>query len=151
MSNATVKLLIVDDDEPVRESLSQLFMEFGHSVRSVQDGPSALFEIRQEVPDIILSDLNMPGMSGFELLSIVRRRFPGIRVIAMSGGFSVDDIPRGLAADAFYEKGAKLSLLLQIVQAMTCEQRSPALHHRPPAPMQDCAELARCFRSAFVQ
>ena len=61
---------------PVRESLAQLFTEFGHSVRSAEDGPSALLEIRQEVPDIILSDLNMPRMSGFEFLSIVRRRFP---------------------------------------------------------------------------
>jgi hypothetical protein len=76
------------------------------------------------------------------LLSVVRRRFPGIRVIAMSGSFSVDDMPRGLAADAFYEKGPKLSLLLQIVQAMTSEGRSPAAHHRAPAPMQGCAELA---------
>ena len=142
MSNAKVKLLIVDDDEPVRESLSQLFTEFGHSVRSAEDGSSALLEIRREVPDIVLSDLNMPGMSGFEFLSIVRRRFPSIRVIAMSGAFSVDDIPRGLAADAFYEKGPKLSLLLQIVQAMISEERSPALHHRAPTPMQNCAELA---------
>ena len=142
MSNAKVKLLIVDDDEPVRESLAQLFTEFGHSVRSVEDGPSALLEIRREVPDIILSDLNMPGMSGFELLSIVRRRFPSVRVIAMSGAFSVEDMPRGLAADAFYEKGPKLSPLLQIVQAMTSEERSPASQHRPPTPMQNCAELA---------
>jgi DNA-binding NarL/FixJ family response regulator len=91
----------------------------------------------------------MPGMSGFELLSIVRRRFPRIRVIAMSGAFSVDEIPRGLAADSFYEKGPKLSQLLQIVQAMTSEQRSPALHHRPPAHMENCTELARRFRSAY--
>jgi DNA-binding NtrC family response regulator len=104
MSNPKVKLLIVDDDEPVRESLSQLFTEFGHSVRSAEDGSSALLQIRREVPDIVLSDLNMPGMSGFELLPIVRRRFPSIRVIAMSGAFSVDNIPRGVAADAFYEK-----------------------------------------------
>ncbi len=142
MSNAKVKLLIVDDDESVRESLAQLFMEFGHSVRSAEDGPSALLEIRQEVPDIILSDLNMPRMSGFEFLSIVRRRFPTIRVIAMSGAFSIEDVPSGVAADAFYEKGPKLSLLLQIVQAMTSEERSPPLHHRAPAPIQNCPELA---------
>jgi CheY-like chemotaxis protein len=142
MSNAKVKFLIVDDDESVRESLSQLFTEFGHSVRSAEDGSSALLEIRQDVPDIILSDLNMPRMSGFEFLSVVRRRFPTIRVIAMSGAFSVNDIPPGLAADAFYEKGPTLSPLLQIVHAMTSEERSPPLHHRAPAPIQNCAELA---------
>jgi DNA-binding NarL/FixJ family response regulator len=43
-----------------------------------------LVEIRKEIAEIILSDLNMPGMSGFELLSLVRARFPSIRLIAMS-------------------------------------------------------------------
>ena len=80
--------IIVDDDVSVRESLTELFTDFGLSVRSAEDGSSALFEIRQEVPDIILSDLNMPRMSGCEFLSLVRRRFPAIRVIAMSGAFS---------------------------------------------------------------
>ena len=80
--------IIVDDDVSARESLTELFTDFGLSVRSAEDGSSALFEIRQEVPDIILSDLNMPRMSGCEFLSLVRRRFPAIRVIAMSGAFS---------------------------------------------------------------
>ncbi len=141
MLNAKVKLLIVDDDESVRESLLQLFTELGLSVRSAEDGSSALLEIRQEVPDIILSDLNMPRMSGFEFLSVVRRRFPSIRVIAMSGAFSGEDIPPGIAADAFYEKGPNLSSLLQIVQAMTSAERSSPLHHRASAPNQNCAEL----------
>ncbi len=141
MLNANVKLLIVDDNESLRESLSQLFTEFGLSVRSAEDGSSALMEIRQEVPDIILSDLNMPRMSGFEFLSIVRRRFPAIRVIAMSAEFFGDDIPPGIAADAFYEKGPKLSPLLHLVHAMTFPERSPPLHRQTSAPIQNCAEL----------
>ncbi len=60
----------------------------------------------------------MPGMSGFELLSIVRRRFPGIQVIAMSGAFSGDNIQVGVAADAFYEKATGLANLMNIVQAL---------------------------------
>jgi CheY-like chemotaxis protein len=118
MSNVKVKLLIVDDDRSLRMSLSQLFTELGHSVRSAEDGSSALLEIREEVPDIILSDLNMPGMSGFELLSIVRRRFPAIHVIAMSGRCCGDDVLSGIAADAFFQKGTNLSSLLQTVHAM---------------------------------
>jgi hypothetical protein len=60
----------------------------------------------------------MPGMSGFELLSVVRRRFPAIRVIAMSSAFSGSDVPTGVAADAFYEKTTKIAAWLQIVEAM---------------------------------
>ncbi len=138
MPEAKVKLLIVDDDKSVRESLSQLFTEFGHSVRSAEDGSSALLGIYQEIPNIILSDLHMPRMSGFEFLTVVRRRFPAIRVIAMSGAFSGDDIPPRLAADAFYEKGPKLSPLLQIVQAMTSEEPSPPLHQLASAPIRNC-------------
>ena len=76
------KLLIVDDDPQMRTLLSVILAESGYRVRSAEDGFSALAEIRKEIPDIILSDLNMPGMSGFELLSVVRRRFPAIRVVA---------------------------------------------------------------------
>jgi CheY-like chemotaxis protein len=94
-----------------------------------------LSELRLEVPDVILSDLNMPGMSGFEFLSVVRRRFPTIKVIAMSSAFAVNDIPLGVAADAFYQKGSDLGSLLQIMEGMNlAEPRSPA-HSSAPAPI----------------
>ena len=126
MPQANVRLLIVDDEPSTRMLLSHIFTELGHSVRSAEDGFSALFEIRQEIPDIILSDLNMPGMSGFEFLSVVRRRFPEIHVIAMSGAFSGDGVQPGVAADAFYEKATSLGSLLQIVEAVTHPER-PAI------------------------
>ena len=129
MPDGNVKLLIVDDEVSIRMSLSQIFTELGHNVRSAEDGFSALLEIRHETPDIILSDLHMPGMSGFELLSVVRRRFPAIRVIAMSGTFSGDGVPPGVAAAAFYEKGTNLGSLLQIVEAMIRPKRTPSLQH----------------------
>jgi len=95
--------------------MSAVLAEIGYSMRSAEDGFSALDEIRQQVPDILLSDLNMPGMSGFELLSVVRRRFPKIRTIAMSGSFTGDEVPSGVAADAFYQKGSSIGALLQII------------------------------------
>jgi CheY-like chemotaxis protein len=119
MAGTTVNLLVVDDDASLRTSLSHIFAAFGHRVRCAADGFSALSELRLEVPDIILSDLNMPGMSGFEFLSVVRRRFPSIKVVAMSSAFVIDDIPLGVAADAFYQKGSNLGHLLQIVEGMT--------------------------------
>src|SRR4051812_29016505 len=97
--------LIVADDNPVLVSvLSDIFNENGYTVRTAPDGFAALTSIRERVPDILISDLNMPRMSGFELLSIVRRRFPSIAVIAMSGSYSGVTVPLGVAADAFYAK-----------------------------------------------
>lgn len=112
------KLLIVDDEPLIRTSMMQMLSEIGFSVRSAEDGLTALAEIRNEVPDIILSDLNMPGMSGFEFLSVVRQRLPSIRVIAMSGAFSGDEVPSGVAADAFFPKGSGVRCLLKIVEGL---------------------------------
>jgi len=125
---AKVKLLIVDDEPSTRMSLSHIFTDLEYSVRSAADGFTALFEIRREMPDVVLSDLNMPGMSGFEFLSVVRRRFPQIHVIAMSGAFSGDGVQPGVAADAFYEKATNLDSLLQIMEAITHLER-PAIQH----------------------
>ncbi len=113
MPTLKTKMLIVDDEPSTRLLMSHIFRELGYEVRTAEDGFAALVEIRQDCPDMILSDLNMPGMSGFELLSVVRRRFPAIRVVAMSGAFSGDAVQPGVAADAFYEKATTLHGLLQ--------------------------------------
>jgi len=125
MPNIKINLLVVDDDPLIRTSLSQIFIQLGYSVRSAEDGFAALFEIRQSAPDLLLSDLNMPGMSGFELLSVVRRRFPAIQTIAMSGAFSGEGLQLGVAADAFYEKSAGIGSLIQTVKSMACTERLP--------------------------
>jgi len=168
MPDTTVNLLVVDDDAALRKSLSHIFAAFGHRVRCAADGFSALSELRLEVPDVILSDLNMPGMSGFEFLSVVRRRFPTVKVIAMSSAFAVDDIPPGVAADAFYQKGSNLGSLLQIMEGMTIPKQPPSLTHSSgPAPiwvewnrqaapggayiMLTCPECLRAFPQLSVE
>jgi CheY-like chemotaxis protein len=117
------KLLIVDDEPATRDLLSQVFAGRGHDVISAKDGFAALEQIRAEAPDVLLSDLNMPGMSGFELLSVVRRRVPGIYVIATSGAFAGESVPHGVAADAFYAKATGLTRLFEIVRNATPPDR----------------------------
>ena len=114
-----VSLLIVDDDLLLRSSLSRIFSGMNYEVRSAEDGVSALREIDQRIPSIILSDLYMPRMSGFALLAEVRGWFPSIKLIAMSASFSGSTVPGGVVADAFYEKGSGLRPLLKIMHDMT--------------------------------
>jgi CheY-like chemotaxis protein len=115
MPNLKAKLLIVDDEPSTRTLLGQIFRGMGHPVRVAEDGFAALEEIRTERPDILVSDLNMPRMSGFELLSVIRRKLPEIFVIATSGAFSGNEVPHGIAADAFYEKARGLNGLFETV------------------------------------
>ena len=129
MPDTKTRVLIVDDEPSIRTSMSHILTEVGYRARSAEDGFSALVELRKEIPDILLSDLNMPGMSGFELLSVVRRRFPAIQTIAMSGSFSGDEVPSGVAADAFYQKGSSMGSLLRILGALPNADR--VLPNRP--------------------
>jgi len=57
MPDLKISILIVDDQEPVRTSLAQVFTELGHRAQTAANGLQALTEIRQGVPDILLSDL----------------------------------------------------------------------------------------------
>ena len=123
MAQAKTKLLIVDDEHSIRTSMSQVLTAIGYQVRYAEDGLSALVEMRNEIPDILLADLIMPGMSGHELLSVVRRRFPSIQVIAMSGAFSGDEVPSGVAAHAFYQKGSSVGSLLKILGSLPKPKR----------------------------
>ncbi len=98
------RILFVDDEPIVRESSALILTHKGFEVRTSEDGFAALVDLRLALPDLIISDLRMPNMSGFELLSIIRRRFPHIPVIAISGDF-VGTGPTALIADAFLTKG----------------------------------------------
>jgi DNA-binding NarL/FixJ family response regulator len=88
-------------------------------VRSCEDGLSAESEIRKEIPDVLLSDLNLASTPGLAFLTVVRHWFPSIRVIAMGGAFSGNRVPPGVAADAFYQKGGGPNRLIEIVDALT--------------------------------
>jgi CheY-like chemotaxis protein len=109
-------LLLVEDDAELRTLLTAILSRSGYKVRAAEDGFSALAQTRIEMPDIVLSDLYMIGMSGFELLSVVRRRFPVVRVIAMSSAFTGGNIPAGVAADSFYQKATSIASLLKVLE-----------------------------------
>jgi CheY-like chemotaxis protein len=129
------KVLVVEDEPSIRMSMSAILSESGYAVRLAEDGFSALRAIRQEMPSILISDLKMPGMTGLELLSVVRRRFPAIRTIAMSGAYSGTEVPAGIVADAFYSKGSGVQMLLQILDRLPATERHTPLASSFAAPL----------------
>ncbi|HWR52660.1 MAG TPA: response regulator [Bryobacteraceae bacterium] len=99
------RVLVVDDEPIILETMSAILKGEGFAVRTAEDGFAALVTLRQTPPDIIISDLRMPNMSGFEFLSVVRRRFPHIPIIAISGEYVTAGMPVGLLTDTFLQKG----------------------------------------------
>ena len=99
------RILVVDDDLSIRETAKLILESEGFEVLTAADGVEGLHSLSKSLPDLIISDLNMPRMSGFEFLAVVRQRFPHIATIAMSGGYPSGEMPTGILADAFLQKG----------------------------------------------
>ena len=132
-------ILVVDDDAAIRETMSMLLTSAGYEVSLAEHGLDALLQLRKALPSLIISDLNMPHMSGFEFLSVVRRRFPRIPVVAMSGAYDGNSaVPGGVIADAFYPKGADShpqTLLGIVADLITTSAASSIAHQRQSAPV----------------
>jgi len=125
------RILIVDDDPTIRTMVATTLSGEGYEVATAEDGFDALLQLKTKVPELIVSDLNMPHMSGFEFLSVIRRRFPEILVVAMSGAYeSGDAIPGGVIADAFYAKGSdKPGSLSRLIGDLLRTSASRAIAH----------------------
>lgn len=131
------QILVVDDDSAVRDSLVMVLQMSGYDVTSAIHGFDALLQLKRKRPAVVLSDLNMPQMSGFEFLSVVRRRFPQIPVVAMSGAYNPEDaVLGGVIADAFYFKGqgGPEALLQTVADVIQTSEARAADHARESAP-----------------
>jgi len=90
----TRRILVVDDDPSVRQALTET-LGSAMDVRAAEDAEHALSMLGDSLPDVILTDVRMPGLDGLELLKLLRERAPGIDVILMS---AFDDMPTVVAA-----------------------------------------------------
>jgi two-component system NtrC family sensor kinase len=81
------RILVVDDEEPVANLLARLLRQLGHTPIVANSADEALARLAQEPVDLILTDVKMPGMSGFELHQIIKQRSPDLasRVVFVTG------------------------------------------------------------------
>ena len=112
------QILVVDDDPIIRKTLGILLMSAGYEVATADNGVSAISHLSRTVPDLIVTDLNMPHMSGVELISHVPSQHPSVPIVAMSGEYQGEAIPASIIADRFYPKGQHLDHLLTTIASL---------------------------------
>ena len=79
------RILVVDDEQIVRDSCQRALTDAGYTVHTVGSGRDALKACRDEPVDVMLTDLRMPDMDGFEVIRAVRKEFPEVRVVIITG------------------------------------------------------------------
>ena len=110
-------LLVVDDELGMRQFLTHLFQREGHIVRVAGNGTEALAQIQQQAPDLIISDVRMPDMSGVDLLRAAKEQLPDVEVIMMTAFANVDTAREAflLGAYDFVQKPFDNDLLKETV------------------------------------
>jgi two-component system chemotaxis response regulator CheY len=127
------RILLVDDDPVVVDALSHMLEANGFACRTAANGFEALKVLRLTPPDILISDLRMPRMSGFELLPIVRRRYPEVAIIVISSE-SMDSVQSmDVPMNAYLQKGPCVSKHL----IATVRQVSYDVHLGKPSSIKD--------------
>jgi CheY-like chemotaxis protein len=123
------QILIMDDEPSVRECLEMYLVSAGYDVALAENGASAVAQLNRAVPQVIVTDLNMPQMSGVQLISHVRSKYPSIPVVAMSGDYQGDAIPAAFIADRFYPKGEHPHNLLTTITSLLASNPSGVTGH----------------------
>ena len=118
-----VRILIIDDNKDILDLLRLMLESTGYSVYEAADGKAGMRLVRQERPELVITDIFMPEQDGLETIRMLRREFPTIKIIAMSGGgqsglLSYLEIARKLGADRALGKPLMKETLLATLQEL---------------------------------
>jgi CheY-like chemotaxis protein len=103
----TSDILIIEDDPIMREALTDWLQAAGYGVRTAADGSAGLAAVKFAVPAVVITDIHMPGTTGAAVIAELKRDYPQVAVIAISGLFNSG---HGLDAEAALALGAARAL-----------------------------------------
>lgn len=123
-------ILLVDDEEQIRKLLESQLQRRGYDVAVASDGIEALRQIRSKMPDLIVTDVNMPNMNGFELTRRLRadHRTARVPIVMLSARKQADDILTGYAegADEYIAKPIEMAVLSAKIEVLIKRMKATA-------------------------
>lgn len=127
MKTRTIQnILLIEDDAWLARVLEQMLLKSDYTVRVFSSGRPALESLARERADLVITDIYMDDMDGMEILHAVKKAFPKIKIIAISGGSRVMDLDwlpmaRLLGADRALEKPIEMPALLKVIENLDAE------------------------------
>ena len=130
------KILVVDDEQSLREVLSIMLKRAGYAVTSVADGEDAIEQIQKEIFDLVITDLRMPKVDGMEVLKAVKSTSPETVVLLITAFATADSAVEAMKQGAydFLTKPTKLAMiagvLSRVAEKKTLTHKAIALENR---------------------
>ena len=116
-------VLVVDDEDALRTVLSSELTNEGYEVRSASDGDEAIDELQKAAFDLVLLDIKMPRLNGFEVLKFIKEHHPASKVVMLTGFADLKNAieSKKLGADDFVSKPYDLVDLLTTIERVLSE------------------------------
>lgn len=120
-------ILVIDDDDAVRETVGKFLVSDGHEVLEAPDGAVAMRLLEETPVDLVIADLYMPNMDGIELTIRLGQQAPGVKILAISGGGHVAkhellEVAQRLGARRTLAKPFSQQELLSLVRELLAEE-----------------------------
>lgn len=143
------RLLIVEDDELLRDGLDELFTRAGHTTTTADNGEAALAQLQASVFDAMVLDLGLPQVDGMTVLRLLRARHSAMPVLILTARDGVEDRVDGLnaGADDYLTKPFSMDELLARLQSMLRRASLPAFGGAPAPALQAPTEAASTARA----
>ena len=125
------RILVIDDDEQIRGVVRRILERAGHEVQDIADGEAGVRLYRDHPADLVITDIFMPPPDGLQTIRRLRREFPEVKIIALSGGdrsgtLDLRDRAEVLGASRTLRKPFEMSDLLKVVHELL-EKPGPAV------------------------
>jgi CheY-like chemotaxis protein len=121
------RILLIDDQAVFRETLAALLRRAGHHVVEAESGSTGIACLRREPLDLVLTDRDMPGLTGWDVALLVKAMHPRLPVVLVTGGTEGDAAPQGVRdqVDAFLRKPFPFPELLALIARMAGGASAP--------------------------
>jgi|SRR5689334_5950957 DNA-binding response OmpR family regulator len=125
------RVLIIDDDVTLRQALTKHLERAGYDTRQAADGDAGIRAFERHAADVVIVDIFMPGQGGLHTIDRLRRAWPGVKIVAISGvpsagSLDVEGHAVALGADRFISKPFEGAELLALVAALLKERAGAA-------------------------
>jgi DNA-binding response OmpR family regulator len=125
------RVLIIDDDVTLRQALTKHLEHAGHDVRQAPDGDAGVRAYQRHAADLVIVDIFMPVQGGLQTIGRLRREWPSVKILAMSGvksagALDVAGHATSLGADRFIAKPFEATELLELVRTLLEERTAPS-------------------------
>ena len=94
-----MRILVIDDEKPLADTLILILRNAGYQAAAAYDGTSALLQIESSPPDVVISDVIMPGINGVEVCRRIHAEHPNCHIILFSGQAATNELMRKARAD----------------------------------------------------